>query len=95
MSKVWTIHENEDEDGNTIIDIYKGRQSGEKKEDRRDFREIYLIRESSKRELDSIKKFLKGEKRTIIPIEDKSKLDEWIELRDDSIKKGALYVLRG
>ena len=66
-----------------------------KKEDRRDFREIYLIRESSKRELDSIKKFLKGEKRTIIPIEDKSKLDEWIELRDDSIKKGALYVLRG
>ena len=31
MSKVWTIHENEDEDGNTIIDIYKGRQSGEKK----------------------------------------------------------------
>ena len=95
MNIVWTIHDNEDEDGNTIIAIYKGRQSGEKKEDRDDFREIYLIRESRKRELDSIKKFLKGEQRIIIPIEDKSKLDEWIELRDDLIKKGALYILRG
>ena len=94
MSKVWTIHENEDEDGNTIIDIYKRRQSGERKEDRKDWREIYLIKESSKRELDSIKKFLKGEQRTIIPIEDKSKLDEWIELRDDLIKKGALKIDR-
>jgi len=94
MNEEWTIHENVDEDGNTIIDIYKERQSRERVGERPDFREIYRIWESSKRELDSIKKFLKGEQRTIIPIEDKSKLDEWIELRDDLIKKGALKIDR-
>lgn len=99
MSKVWSIQWDYDELGNIWIEIYQERQTKEKYEDRTDYREIYLIKESSVRGLSKIKKFfyqfdvieINGGERVEIPSTNKAKLDEWEKLRDDLLEEGDLF----
>lgn len=99
MSKVWSIQWDYDEQGNIWIEIYQERQTKEKYEDRTDYREIYLIKESSVRELGRIKKFfyqfnvieINDGQRVEIPSTNKAKLDEWEKLCDDLLEEGDLF----
>ena len=98
MSGFRSIHWYKDEWENLVIDIYLEPQSAEDKEFRNDWREIYHISVSSYRELGTITKFfnqfnvieINGGKRVVISSAEESKLDEWIKLCEDLIKKKVL-----